>query len=342
MSVVSNRFIPQEIEPAMDYEVEDPPRRRRVGGRGLGFVLVTLALMFVAYSVARILGIEVDEALIVAMALSPYVTAFGIVLGLVCVLTRRRIVGFAVLLLAIGLSALLLPRLLSNGQPEANGERLRIMSINLYKGLADPRTVVRVATEEKIDVLVMPELTDAEAEKLDQQGLSNLLPNRVYEADRSGSGTGVVSRYPLRKITLMPETTLAQPSMVVDVPGNDDVELTAVHLQPGVRSGSAGTWRSEMGRLPRPTPDERVRVLAGDFNASFDHATFRAIVDRGYADAADQAGKGLVPTWSSDPIGIPVTIDHILADNRCALSDYDVYDIPGSDHNALVAQVTLP
>ncbi len=327
-----------ELDPEPEYD--DAPRRRP-GGRKLGFFLVTLALVFVAYVVLRIAGIETVEVLVAAMALTPYVAAFGLVLGLLCVLLRRRVVGVTVVLLAFALGALLVPRVLSEEQPAADGPRLRVMSLNLYIGRADARTVVRLAREQKVDVLVMPELTQAEDAALTEAGLDKLLPNRVYDTDASGSGTAVVSTYPLRQIVLMDESTLAQPSMVVDLPGDDDdIELTAVHIQPGVRTRSAGTWRTELAGLPRPA--ERIRVLAGDFNASLDHAAFRAVVDRGYADAAESTGNGMKATWSSWPLGPPVTIDHIVADDRCAFGSYAVFDIPGSDHKALVSEIILP
>jgi endonuclease/exonuclease/phosphatase (EEP) superfamily protein YafD len=325
----------EELDPEPDY---DEPRRRP-GGRQLGFFLVTLSLAFVAFVVLRIIGVESVEVLVAAMALTPYVAAFGLVLGLLCVLLRRRFVGFSVLLLAIALGALLVPRLLTEEQPPADGSRLRVMALNLYVGGADPATVVRLVREQKIDVLVMPELTQAADIELNDAGLAELLPNRVYDTDAS-SGTGVVSRFPLRQVVLMEESTLAQPSMVVDLPDDDDVELTAVHIQPGVRTGSAGTWRRELGELPRP--DERIRILAGDFNASLDHAAFRALLDRGYADAAESTGKGLEGTWSKWPPGPPVTIDHIIADDRCAIGSYAVHDVPGSDHKALISEIILP
>jgi endonuclease/exonuclease/phosphatase (EEP) superfamily protein YafD len=247
-----------------------------------------------------------------------------------------------VLLLAIVLGVLLMPRLLSEEQPAANGQRLRIMSVNLFLGKADPRTVVDIARSQKADVLVMPELTQSEVVALDKAGLAKLFPERLFEIGVGGEGTGVASRYPLRKIILMDETTLSQPSMVVDLPGRDDVELTAVHTQPGVRANSAATWRRELSELPGPTPGERVRILAGDFNATFDHAAFRALVDRGYSDAGEEMGDGLMGTWQNLPLGPPVTIDHILTDNRCAIASYAVFNIPGSDHNAIVSEIVMP
>lgn len=324
--------------PDPEWDVEAPTRR--IGGHKLGFFLVTFALAFIAFVVLRIAGIESLEVLVGAMALTPYVAAFGLVLGLLCVLLRRRLVGSIVVLLVLALATLLVPRVLSEEQPAADGDRLRIMSINLYAGRADANTVARIAREQKVDLLVLPELTQEKDAALAAEGLNELLPNRVYDTDATGSGTAVLSKFALRQVVLMNESTLAQPSMVVDVPGNSDVELTAVHIQPGVRSGSVLTWRTELADLPRPA--ERIRVLAGDFNASFDHAAFRSVLDRGYADAAESTGNGLTATWSQWPFGPPVTIDHILADSRCAFGSYAVFDVPGSDHKALVSEIVLP
>ena len=38
-------------------------------------------------------------------------------------------------------------------------------------------------------------------------------------------------------------------------------------------------------------------ILAGDFNATADHAQFRQLLKLGYRDAATEAGRGLIPTW---------------------------------------------
>ena len=61
-----------------------------------------------------------------------------------------------------------------------------------------------------------------------------------------------------------------------------------------------------------------MRGLAGDFNATLDHAELRRVLDRGYRDAAEQAGVALRPTWPTGKRILPtlVTIDHVLADRR--------------------------
>jgi endonuclease/exonuclease/phosphatase family metal-dependent hydrolase len=86
-----------------------------------------------------------------------------------------------------------------------------------------------------------------------------------------------------------------------------------------------------------------VRILAGDFNATLDHPELRDVLERGYVDAADEAGAGLEPTWpSNSPFPPGVTIDHVLADERVAVRHHRTVRIPGSDHQAVRATLQLP
>lgn len=340
------RWTEAPAEPTYDLDEADDfdePRKRRRGT--VTALLVLLALVFLAYGVARVISLDdfVDLAFIAgAMALTPYVIAGCLVLAVVTFVLRRRMLALLVLVIALSLSALLGPRLLSEEQPQATGPRLRIMAANLYLGKADARTIVNLVRQQQVDVLTMPELTPVEVSALDSAGLAEVLPYRAFDARPGGDGTGVAANVPLRQVILMPETTLSQPSVVVDLPGRDDVELTAVHVVPPLYDEDVRTWRKELAGLPKATPEDRVRILAGDFNATFDHAAFRNLIDRGYADAAEQTGDGLDATWSSLPTGPPLTLDHIVVDNRCAISSYAVYGLPGSDHNAIIAEVVLP
>jgi endonuclease/exonuclease/phosphatase (EEP) superfamily protein YafD len=328
-------------EPADGYEIEAPRRRRG----SVTFFLVLFAFLFLAYGVVRVLSLEnvVDSAFLVgAMALTPYVAVGCLLLVFVTFLLRRRLLALFVLIIALALGSLLGPRVLSEEQPSAGGPRLRVMAANLYLGQADARAVVDLVRREQVDVLSLPELTPAAVSALDRAGLRNVLPYRVFDDRSGGDGAGIAAKMPLRRVILMPETTLSSPSVVVDMPGRDDVELTSVHLQPPLYDEDIRTWRTELANLPKATPGEKVRIIAGDFNATLDHAAFRDLVDRGYADAGEEAGKGLDATWSSLPTGPPLTIDHIVVDGRCAVSSYAVHDLPGSDHNAIVAEVVLP
>jgi endonuclease/exonuclease/phosphatase (EEP) superfamily protein YafD len=80
-------------------------------------------------------------------------------------------------------------------------------------------------------------------------------------------------------------------------------------------------------------------ILAGDFNATLDHARLREAIARGYVDAAAALGRGLDRTFLTGP---PITIDHVLMDRRCGVSEVKVHSVRGSDHRAVLAVVRLP
>jgi len=330
------------VEPAEPVIDIDESKRRRRGGRGLGFVMWVLGLAFVAYAVVRILSLETTALLVGAMAVTPSAAAAGLLLTLITVGVGRRLLAVVLLVATLALGALMTPRILSEEQPQATGDHLRIMAANLRLGHGDARTIVDLVRRQQIDVLALPELTPAAVSALDRAGLADALPYRVFDARPGADGSGIAANVPLRQVILVEESILSQPSVVVDRPGNEDLELTAVHVQPPIEAEDVNTWRRELNELPRPTPSERVRILAGDFNASLDHAAFRDVVDHGYADAGEETGEGMTSTWADWPLGPPLTIDHILADARCAISSYAVFDLPGSDHNAIMAEIVLP
>jgi endonuclease/exonuclease/phosphatase family metal-dependent hydrolase len=136
-----------------------------------------------------------------------------------------------------------------------------------------------------------------------------------------------------------------QPTVLIDGggPAALDVELTAVHLTPP--SASAGLvrgWTADLAALPGPAAGV-LRVLAGDFNASMDHAAFRRVLSLGYRDAAREAGRAMVWTWAPLRLRFPrLAIDHVLIDPRIGVAAVDVVAVGGSDHRALLADLVLP
>jgi len=233
------------------------------------------------------------------------------------------------------MGVLLLPRMLANDQPGVHGQHVRVLAVP--GAGANPAALVNLVRNNNVDVLALSELSQSELSGLADAGLADLLSNQVLALD-AGNVSAIVSRFPLRQTASVDIVDQPMPSAIVDLPGRDDIEIVDAHVRSALR-GPADVWRRELAHLP-PAQPERVRVLAGDFNATLDHAAFRAVLDRGYVDAAEQTGNGLVPTWQS--WGPPLTTDHVLADHRCAIRDYAVLDLPGSEHNAVLADLQLP
>ena len=128
---------------------------------------------------------------------------------------------------------------------------------------------------------------------------------------------------------------------MLTLPGGRTLRIVNVH--PHVPSpAGVDRWHNSLSRLPS-AGSGAPWVLIGDFNATLDHAALRDVLDRGYRDAADVTGDGLVPTWPSGRRVPPqVTIDHVLADSRLGVADYGVEDLAGSDHRAVHASLFLP
>ena len=91
-------------------------------------------------------------------------------------------------------------------------------------------------------------------------------------------------------------------------------------LPPATSPSAVRAWTGDLAALPDPEPGV-LRVLAGDFNATFDHAAFRAVLRRGYVDAARAVGGALAWTWRPLRLRFPrLALDHVLVDPRITVA----------------------
>jgi endonuclease/exonuclease/phosphatase (EEP) superfamily protein YafD len=308
------------------------------GRRWVTVLLGVLVLPFALLTVLRLVGISGDRHILAALALTPYAALGALVLaGLALVLGRWR-TGALAMLLAVALMAVVIPRLFTAAQPNVSGPRLRVLAANLDTGLADAGKLTGLVRDNKIDAVSLVELTPQEVTALDKAGLFALLPYRVLHAGPGNTGAGLASKYPLTALTLSGSSDDKEPSARLSLDGKD-VELVAAH--PVAPTWSESLWRKQFADLPKPDALP-VRIVAGDFNATLDTVELRKLLKTGYTDAADQTGDGLRATWPDGVLPPPVTLDHVLVDKRIAVTGFGVLDVPGSDHDAVYAELTLP
>lgn len=301
-------------------------------------LLVVPVVPLAVLAALRLVGFDGGWYTLVALSLTPYAAAAGLLLAVLALALRRWWVGGLALVLAVALAVLVLPRLSASDQREVHGKTLRVLASNLLYGQADPKAVVDLVRSQRIDVLNLVELTPRAVDGLTAAGLFQLLPHRVLHPAPGAFGSGIVSRFPLTEVNLTGDSAAKQPGAQADLGDGVVAEIVAVHpISPDV---DTPLWEREMKDLSRAAGEHGLRILAGDFNATLDHAAFRTVLSRGYNDAAEEHGSGLTPTWpSSSPV---VTIDHVVVDNRAAVLDYRVFDVAGSDHRAVFAEVRLP
>ncbi|MGH2980872.1 MAG: endonuclease/exonuclease/phosphatase family protein [Solirubrobacterales bacterium] len=294
-----------------------------------------------AWGLVRIFGLEQGFPLVPLMAYTPYVLVISALGAGVVALLRRwapTAVGAAATVILV---IAVLPRLIPDGDPEIEHPvRLRVMTVNSHKSEADPDALARLVRENRIDLLSVQELTTEGAARLRRSAVARRLPHGLLALQGDAYGSGIFSRYPLRKAA--PVATIREIDATVRLPGAR-VEVSCVHPVAPTASGSVGLWRNTLDALPRAEPGGPLRILAGDFNATLDHDALRDLIASGYRDAADAEGAGLDFTW---PVGRPfpplIAIDHVLADERIGVSDFEVHDVPGSDHRAITVALSLP
>ncbi|WP_240197775.1 endonuclease/exonuclease/phosphatase family protein [Nonomuraea lactucae] len=316
-----------------------PARRRR---KGAGAALTWMAVTpFAAWAVARVAGLERGSLPTQLMTATPYAAAGSLVPLLIAAIGRKRAATAVALLTTTALGFSVLPRALGGADATA-GRPLRVLTINLLFGKADARHVVDLVRRLDPDVLSTQELTTGAVDELDALGLKTLMPHRVLQDEWNASGSGLYSKHPLQPLPeLMPQIGHNMPAARISLPGGKPIEFVDVHPHPPMGPGLT-TWHRALEALP-PASEDAVRVLAGDFNASLDHAPLRRVLSRGYKDAADQVGAGLIPTWPANRRVPPIiTIDHVLVDRRVGVKDVNVITVPGTDHRAVFATLTVP
>ena len=307
---------------------------------------------FAAWAVARLTAADrfapLERAAVPLLSLSPQVAAGA---GLAALALRRTGPAATAALAGTALAATLAPRVIPSRQPPAEGPVLRVLTVNMHYGKAAGPGIVALARRLRVDVLFLQELGDNGSTRLKAAGLSELLPNlmddgRTYRY----RGSAIYARYPLREGLAIPPSFASQPTARLDLPGGQAVQLVCVHPHPPFPPWvpeAVPRWRGELETLPDPgrQPGGLPVVLAGDYNATLDHAEFRRLLRRGYVDAASRVGRGLAPTWGPEPTaGRPALLafDHVVVDPRCAVLATSVHPLPGSDHRGLYAELRLP
>ena len=240
------------------------------------------------------------------------------------------------------------------GSAGARAVELNVMSLNAQLGRADAAAIVRLVRENAIGLLAVQELSPDLERRLDTEGLDALLPYRISQPAAGAAGGGVYAAAPLSPLSSAQGTAFPMPTLRLSLDaGGQPVPLavTNVHAQAPVE-GLAARWRSDLAAVGGLAARPGSLLLLGDFNATFDHAEFRELLaggpdgasgSGGLVDAGVAARARLTPTWPKDGQLLPgVVIDHIVTSPHLGSSGYSVQAVPGTDHAAVLAALSVP
>ncbi len=279
-------------------------------------------------------------------AFAPYLMVAGPFGLLALLLARHWIVASVVgLILVLGVSSQI--RLYVGRTPPAVGVPIAMATLNLRLGQADPDQVVALIREHHVQLLAVQELTPQETDRLRRAGLDELLPYSALRPDDDAHGVGLWSSFRLIPQQAPTGFTFQIVIASAQVAGlAHPITVVSTHMA-GPWPGPPRAWNSDLERMADLVGSLTAGggssglLIGGDFNATPDHRQFRGVLGRGVADAADQAGAGVTPTYPADAWWPPlVAIDHVLTRNAVATRVRTV-TVAGSDHRALLASVTV-
>ena len=290
-----------------------------------------------------------DDATALVASFIPYalpgyavaVLAFGVA----AVLPRRlpagrRWVRLLTLVAAVGLACHLtwtVPYFVPDGRP-ATSPAFTLLSLNMYKGHADPDQLVTEG--QAADVVVLVETTPEALAALADRGWLRRFPYAAGGVEGVQSDTAVYSRFQLSDSELLGTTSFQQWVTTVDAPGIGRLGLMAVH--PCNPYCGFNLWATEHAALAQAAADNlnRPLVVAGDFNAVDDHGPMQDLYRLGLESATDLVGAGWLPTYPADrPFPPLLPIDHVLVDDQLTATSIHTVRIAGTDHLGLLTTI---
>ncbi|MFD7897628.1 endonuclease/exonuclease/phosphatase family protein [Streptomyces sp. NPDC059743] len=218
---------------------------------------------------------------------------------------------------------------------------LEVLTSNVEFGQATLGLIETVRREQP-DVVFVQECEYICAQLLNARIPRADYPYRHVVKAGQAEGSAILSVLPLTDTDGI-EGTLSMPGSEAVV-GGRTVRLQLVHPLPPV-PGGVDAWRRELDRIRTYATAHRDAplILAGDFNATRDHAAFRAVLDGGeLRDSAALAGAGRTPSWpAAVPRPLGAQIDHVLISKDFSVRRARFLDLADTDHRALLVGLDL-
>ncbi len=296
-----------------------------------------------------LLGLDVRSPFAQLVAFRPWllVGLVAVLVPVVLVAARRpavRPAAAGLLAVALAGTALVLPRVVPDPAP-SGGAALTVLALNAHDGAADVEEVAALLRAERPDLVALPEAGERFARRLaplvEPLGYRIRTATGASAADVDGVTALVAPGLGDVRVEVGRATSLF-PTVEVTGGGLGALRFVAYHAAAPVPDLLPG-WNADLALLSTWCAGGGPVVVAGDLNATLDHSPLRAGAE-GCADAAEQRGAGLVPTWG--PGGrwraVGPQIDHVLVGGGIAAEAFAAHDVTGSDHRAVVTRLRVP
>ncbi|GAA1998099.1 hypothetical protein GCM10009818_05670 [Nakamurella flavida] len=253
----------------------------------------------------------------------------------------RTLIVAMVLVVGLGNAGTMLVRGWA-GSPVAGSADLVVVSYNTEVGGTTADEIAALVRARGADMVSLPETSEATARRAAELLAAGgrgyqVLHTQERRDDTSSTSLLVADSLGVYALAATPSTVLG--TVRAEPVGHDGPTLVAVHTGAPVPAIGYDRWAQAVATGVAQARDTPNAIVAGDFNATMDHAPMRDLGD--YVDAATEAGRGAEGTWPSTfPVLVAAPIDHVLVNpaHYRVLSTQTVV-AGGSDHRALIARL---
>ena len=231
----------------------------------------------------------------------------------------------------------------SNPEPGSGTEGIRVLTLNLDDGAADPNDVVSTAVTSRADFLILQEVSASALGRMDEAGLEAAFPHRAGQPVAGGHfGTMIFSTAQLSQPTFA-GTLESSVLVTASLPGGT-VWVFGVDVPV---PDSSKAWSADLEKLAELASSLKPGIVAGTFNASFDHQAFQDLLDTGLRDVGERTNAGFQRTWPEGltRYGVPLPRlalpDHVLAGAGLVAVKQSTTSVPGTDHRGVLVEVAF-
>jgi len=302
------------------------------------------ALGLLALASVRLLGFDGGRRGNLIATFLPWALLPSYLLLVVGLLARRiplLALSLIVVVAHIGFVAPELASTRSVSAAAADAPQLRVVTSNVWVGNNRVRDLFDEVTATDPDLVTFHELDASHSNVLRAHPLLTLLPN----VHANQHGTVILSRYPILERRTVTIDGRAAPDATIDVDGRS---LRVMSVHPSTPLGNHRSWDQALADLTESVAEAPEPLLVlGDFNSTMQHQPFRELLERGnLRDGHNEQGSGWGGTWPTNRpavnlLGVPLRIDHILANDGAEFISFDHISNTGSDHRGLVADIAV-
>ncbi len=233
-----------------------------------------------------------------------------------------------------------------------NGQKLRVMSYNIYAGNGNQEAIIRSIKQESPDMLLVVEYTPQRAELVDF--LNSEFSYSVQEARYHGFGLGLFSRFPIDEykihyLSFKPEEIKGHPELrddptfeaIISV-GKKKIRVLGTHCFNPIEFINYGFRNEQLNKLSKlvAARTDLPTVLVGDFNCTPWSMYFRKFLsESGMRDS--RQGFGYQGSWPNGSSVLSIPIDQMLLSPGVRINDRKIGDPGNSDHFPIIGDIVF-